>query len=633
MQVGFAVLIRDDQVELQFFGRRPGEPRSLVTHARQGEVHAVLMGRLTYRRELLSRLSWDSPASTSNDAELALAAYRHWGAAALGQLEGNFAVVLWDGAKNLLLGSRDPFGGYPLFWTAQRGTLAVGTCMQPLLQYLPGRSLNLDYVAEYLAVPGSWAHEVVTQQCAYHGIHRVLPGHILKANSRGGAVQQYPYWNWSERMVNPGTDRLEELRDMVANTLRQAVRQHLRGRVASHVSGGMDSTAVALLARDGLRDEPGQPPVHALSLVFERLGELPRETPYVECALAQPGLVPHQVAGDDVLDFDCFADPPFHNEPQPGLNVLSVMGHLAEVAANLGAETLFTGDGADLLLDVLPFHIADLLRHGALRAAWNDAWAWGYATNSSAWSYLREYGLLNLLPARWRAGLAPLWRGGHASWEQQRPGTIAPWIRKSFSRAHALGERSTAHLLRLASSVRSMNVANTLASLHATSGDWCSWSVAAPHGLAIIHPFRDPRFVSLCLGIHARFRQEPGTVKPLLAEAMRDVLPDMIRKRRVKGYFNAPVHGGLVRNLPVVEALVRDTAVDDLGLFDREVLLRCLHQAAMGQVSVESLSRLHITLSWLRWYTLQDEWQRQTLTPVETLQGASDVYDLAKVRA
>jgi len=52
MQVGIAVLVRDEQVEFQFHGRRPEDPRSLVAHAQHGRQHALLMGRLTYRGEL-----------------------------------------------------------------------------------------------------------------------------------------------------------------------------------------------------------------------------------------------------------------------------------------------------------------------------------------------------------------------------------------------------------------------------------------------------------------------------------------------------------------------------------------------------------------------------------------------------
>ncbi len=621
MQVGFTVVVREGEAEFHFFGRRPDDPRSLVAHARAGDLHAVLMGRLTYRSELLDRLAREAAApGPGGDAALALAAYRCWGPAGLARLEGSFSLVIWDAANKLLLGSRDPLGGYPLFWTNHEDTLALGTSLRPLLGLLPRRALDLDYLAEFLMLPGASFQEVATEHCAYEGVHRVRPGHLVQAHVPGGPVRQQPYWDWLERAVDPGTDRLEELGDRVADGLRRAVGERLRGRVACHVSGGMDSTAVALLARDGLRAAPGQPPLHAISLVFERLGGLDRETPYLECALRQPGLVPHVVPGDDLLHYNSFADPPVHDEPYGALRGLGLDARLAEAAAEAGAETLLTGHGADGLIDQYPYHLNDLLRRGRLWSAWSDARARGRAASRSAWHFLWNFGLVHFLPVAWRAGLGPLLRGGRAGWERQGPGTIAPWIRPDFARSHALRERGLNRIRAMYAPARSLNQAMALALLPAVSGDCCSWYAAAPHGLAIVHPFLDPRFVGLCLGIQGRFRQEPGRQKPLLADAMRDVLPESIRNRRRKSHYNALVHGGLARNLPALEALVCQAPADGPDLFDRDVLLACLRQAALGSAPADALAKLDLTLAWLRWSSLQGEWQRPE-APVAVLRA------------
>ncbi len=593
MQVGFCVRVRPDQVEIQFVGRRPEGPRSLVSHARLGRLHAVLMGRLTYQDDLVDQLTPEMAPAERADAALALAAYRRWGAAGLARLEGTFALVIWDGDRRLLLGSRDPFGGYPLFWARLPDGLAVGCCLRPLLSLLPRRSVNLDYLAEYLALPGAMASEPPTQQCAYEGVYRVRPGCIFQARLSDGQAREQPYWDWIERVVDPGTDRLEALGDLVAAGLRRAVGEHLRGRVAAHVSGGMDSTAVALLARDLLRDAPGRPPVHALSLVYEKLGELARETPYLESALNQPGLVPHRTPADDLLDYDGYAEPPPHDEPFGMLFRLSPMAKLVETAAEVGADTLLTGCGADGLIDQPPHHLADLVRRGRLRSAWRGARAWGRAYNRSVWHFLWKFGLAPCLPVSW-------------SGPQQAQGAIAPWVRREFASSQMLGERAHRHLRRRHPST---HLSVMLSQLEACQGDCVSWYVAAPHGVAHVHPFLGPRFVRLCLGIHGRFRQEPGAQKPLLTHAMRDVLPDLIRNRRSKGHYNAVVHLGLARNLPALEALIHRAPVDDLNVFDKEALIRSLQQAALGFIPPGSLDKLHLTLSWLRWFTLQEEGQ------------------------
>jgi asparagine synthase (glutamine-hydrolysing) len=625
MQVGFAALVRKGQVVFQFYGRRPEEPRSLVTHAQQGRLHALLLGRLSYRQELIGQLPVPAGSPVpATDAALALAAYQHWGRAGLDRLEGSFALVVWDGDNQVLLGSRDPFGGYPLFWTRHPEGLAFGTCLGPLLQLLPCRSLNLDYLAEFLALPTPAFQELPTPQCAYEGVQRVSPGSTVEARVSDGRVHEHRYWNWLERKVDPQTGRLEELGDLVGDALRRAVGEQLRGRVAAHCSGGMDSTAVALLARDGLRGAPGQPPVHAVSLVFDHVGGLSRETPYQESALGQPGLVPHRVPADDLLDYDCFADPPQHDEPFGALGCLGLQAKLVQVAAAAGADTLLTGLGADALIDQRPFHLADLLRRCRLWAAWRHARAWGRAGSQSAWYYLWNFGLAHCLPASWRAGLRPLWRGGFAAWRHQGPGTIPPWVRPAFARSHGLRGRALRHLR---PSCRPTNLAMVLSMLQANNGDCTNWYAAAPLGLAHVHPFLDPRFVCLCLGIQARFRQEPGSQKPLLAHAMRDVLPEPIRNRRRKSHYNALSHSGLARNLPALEALIRQAPTDDLGVFDKEVLLQCLRQAALGFIPGAALDKLDLSLAWLKWFSLQDAWQRPlepaAVLRLPTLAGSS----------
>jgi hypothetical protein len=174
---------------------------------------------------------------------------------------------------------------------------------------------------------------------------------------------------------------------------------------------------------------------------------------------------------------------------------------------------------------------------------------------------------------------------------------------------HALRERE---LRQLAPVGPSANLAMILTTLSSTHGDCIRWYAAAPLGVHIVHPFLDTRFASLCLGIQDRYRQEPWTQKPLLGHAMRDVLPTAIRNRLAKGHYNALIHSGLARNLPVLEKLVREARVDDLGAFDKDALIQSLQQAALGFIPGNRMDKLHLTLAWLRWQSLQDEWQRPT---------------------
>src|SRR4051812_47187108 len=138
MQVGFAVIGSGADVEVRLFGLRPDDPLSLLRFHRTGEGLAVLLGRLCYRDDLLATLPPRAAQDLagpggSNDAALALAVYTHQGLAGLTRLEGDFALVLWDAREQLLLGVRDPLGGYPLFWAQGRGGTGLASGLRPLL--------------------------------------------------------------------------------------------------------------------------------------------------------------------------------------------------------------------------------------------------------------------------------------------------------------------------------------------------------------------------------------------------------------------------------------------------------------------------------------------------------------------
>src|SRR5690348_10965998 len=175
MQVGFAAVARRGGVEFRFFGPE-GPRRALISFAQAPGLAVALMGRLHYREERAAGLPGPAP---DGDAALALAVYRRFGEEGLSRLEGDFALVVWDAGAGRLIGMRDPLGGYPLFFTGADGPAALATGLAPLLPLLPGRTLDPEYLADYLMLPGCTYNEVDTDRSAYAGIRRVRPGCLV----------------------------------------------------------------------------------------------------------------------------------------------------------------------------------------------------------------------------------------------------------------------------------------------------------------------------------------------------------------------------------------------------------------------------------------------------------------------
>jgi asparagine synthase (glutamine-hydrolysing) len=626
MEAGFWAVGRGDEVEFRVFGRRYADRPPMVTFCRMPHGSAVLLGRLYYRRHLTDELaSWrpELPTKGANlcDAALALAAYHRHGLRGVEQLEGDFSVALWDAREGRLVGCRDPMGGYPLFWTAAHGAIALGSSIRPLLGLLTSRSLNLDYLAEFLMLSGP-VQELPSEHCAYKGIYRLLPGTTISLQVSTGQVEQRTHWNWQEHLVDSGASRPDELGSQFLEHLRLAVRERIRGRIASHLSGGMDSTTVSLLARDWIHSGAGEGPLHTLSLVYHRLPGLARETFYLESVLPWAGSVAHRIPADDLLDFDGFAAPPPHDEPYAGLFRMAMDRATVEVAAEVGAATMLTGLGADEVLVNSPTHLADLLRRGRLCTAWAEACRWARADGCNPWEILYPHGIANLLPPWSRAGLGALLRRGYASWRGQNDWTIAPWIRSCFARRYELRCRAAENARRTVASCRPIGLSLALAAIESRKGDFNRWFLGAPRGVVIAHPFLDPRVLCLGLSIQSRVVAEPGSGKPVLAEALRGLVPDRLRNRRRKGHYNEIYFLGLARNLQALEAMIRRAPIDDLDLFDKVTLIQCLQKAALGDArNVRALNRFNLTLSLIRWLSSQADWSRVMESPAETIRA------------
>jgi asparagine synthase (glutamine-hydrolysing) len=602
-QPGFTVVSRNQTADLALENESGPDRFPLLTTAEADGCTCLLLGRLYYRAALFARvagqLATEGPCETVSDAALALAAYRQHGCEGIPLLEGDFALVIWDSRSRELIGARDPLGGYPLYWIQTGETIALSTSLRSLVSLLPRLRLNMDYLADYLMLPGCAREELPGERCAYEDVRRVLPGSIIRADLSTGNVQTKRYWDWLERIAEPESDRPEEIARQYGELLRQSVRERVRGCAAAHLSGGMDSTAVALLASEHLQ-AAGEGPLHAVSLTFKRMSRLAGENEFIGAVLEQHReLVPHRVVGDDCI---AFSDPPPHDEPWPSAFWMEPERLLSRAAVAAGATTLLTGFGADEMVDREPFHIADLLRGGRFVRAWGEASRWAQSFACSRWSVFYPFGLQNLLPAWARMGLGPLLHKGYASGERQNGYTIGRWILPGFARRYDLFGRAIDHVRRMYSSCRPTSLSLALSGIASRSGDLSRWYLGAPQGLHRAHPFLDPRLLCFCLGLHARLEPTPGRTKPVLADAMHSVLPPKIRERRKGGDFNEFCFRSLARSLPALERLVEEAPVDDLELVDKRALTESLRRTSLGTgKDIGSLGRLFLTLSLLQW--------------------------------
>ena len=145
-----------------------------------------------------------------------------------------------------------------------------------------------------------------------------------------------------------------------------------------------------------------------------------------------------------------------------------------------------------------------------------------------------------------------------------------------------------------------------MASTHGLAADRRRWTLAE-RGIMLGHPFMDPRILSLALGVRLRRAPRADEHKALLCHAMRDVLPERIRKRRGKVNFNEIYYRGLARNLPYLEDLIRTSHIAEFEVIDKDILIRCLQQTALGcETGSAGGDQLNLMLSLLTWLSIRD---------------------------
>lgn len=187
---------------------------------------------------------------TQSDTEVILRAYERWGEDCVQRLRGMFAFAIWDPSKNALFIARDRFGIKPFYFTEQSGSFYFASEIKAICPFLPEVRTHLSALHDYFSFQFCLGAKTM-----FEGVHQLPPAHCGFVVP-GKAPQVHRYW---EVHYNLDWDHTENyFVDRVRHLLDESVRLHMRSdvEVGAYVSGGLDSSLIASLARGH------QPAVH-----------------------------------------------------------------------------------------------------------------------------------------------------------------------------------------------------------------------------------------------------------------------------------------------------------------------------------------------------------------------------------
>jgi asparagine synthase (glutamine-hydrolysing) len=527
---------------------------------RENKRYAMIFnGEIYNYRELRAELeSIGQRFASDSDSEVLLAAWSHWGEAALPRLRGMFALAIHDSERATLTVSRDGFGIKPLAYFHEDGVFAFASEVRALRELLPRQpTLNTQQAYDYL-VFGSYDD---SQATFFEGIRHLLPGHVLTFDLARGSIRSIRRW-WSPAIAER-RDSFDQAVERVRESFLTNVRLHLRSDVplGAALSGGIDSSAIVC----GMRYVEPAMPIHTFSYVAR--GSPVDEERWADMVNARVGAIPHKVVASPA-DLVADLEDMIRAQGEPfGSTSIYAQYRVFGSAREQGITVMLEGQGADELF--AGYHgypgavVHELLEQGRIPELVEFARGWTSWPDRS-WKRLVLATGHTLVPS----GL----RGRAMAMAGRTP--TPEWLDRSA--LEAVGVRlepfmpawpSDASGRRLAATLReSLTERGIPALLRHADRNSMRWSIESRV------PFLTTDLADYVLSLPADYLiGRDGQTKRVLRAALRGIVPDEILDRRDKIGFATPEHEWLRQIAPQARAWV----AEDLGLpFFRQDVVR-----------------------------------------------------------
>ncbi|MBU6450969.1 MAG: asparagine synthase (glutamine-hydrolyzing) [Cyanobacteria bacterium REEB67] len=322
-----------------------------------GTIHLIVNGEFYGYEKIRSDLEGRGHTFvTRTDGEIALHLYEEYGLGCLKHLRGEFALVIYDQNKKRLFAARDRFGIKPLCYAQAGGTLYLASEAKAI--FAAGLTARWDADSFFQSAASQY---VLPDRTLFEGVKQLQPGHYLLASGADITVEQYWDLDYDVEEHAPGAAQNTisdgELIEEFGRLLEESVRLRLQADVpvCTHLSGGLDSSAIVALAM-----KHTSRPIKSFSISFSEAGYDEHVIARAMAAHCGADFEPISVSQEELVR--CLPDAVYHAEG------FAVNGHLtAKYILNrhirkAGYKVALTGEGADEVVAGYPHLRSDLYR-------------------------------------------------------------------------------------------------------------------------------------------------------------------------------------------------------------------------------------------------------------------------------
>jgi asparagine synthase (glutamine-hydrolysing) len=320
--------------------RNDGQPAQLGTLRITADV------RLDCRSELAEKLTKANSGcvvSEVSDAMLILNAYAAWGRGCIDHLQGDFSFGIWDATAKTLFCARDHLGVKPFYYADFGHVFVFSNTLNCLRQHpLVTTELNEAAIGDFLLFGLNYDKATTT----FRDIQRLPPGHSLVVSRDKLEIKSYwqPPTEGRIRYARSG-DYLERF----AELLQGAVNDRLRtDKVGIFLSGGLDSGALAVTAKEIARSRGGIPILSTYTVGYDSL--IPDDERFYASKVARYLDIPNKYMPLDHVQLFENWEHAKYRFPEPNDDPLSSGGlELFDTIATDCRVALY-GEGADNLM-------------------------------------------------------------------------------------------------------------------------------------------------------------------------------------------------------------------------------------------------------------------------------------------
>ncbi len=523
----------------------------------------VFNGEIYNYLELRAELAEESGAAfrTEGDGEAIVVGYHHHGPSWVSRLRGMFAFLIWDTQERVLFGARDPFGIKPLFTAATDDGVGFSSEAKGLRELTGPAHVDPPALQHYLVL--QYVPEPATMDTA---IRRVESGTHFTVR-RGGPVETVRYFHprFDSRPISTPAERVALYR-RIADVLDDSVAKHMRAdvTVGAFLSGGIDSTAIAALAKRY------NPDLMTFTTGFDREGYSEVDVAVESAAAIGVRHVVRIVSADELTStlplIVWYLDDPVAD---PALVPLYFVAN----EARKHVKVVLSGEGADELFG-------------------------GYNIYREPASLRR----LTTLPRRIRKGLAAIGRAlpqGYRGKDLLRRGAL-DLEERYYGNARIFREEQLTGLLRTYSPGASFrDVTDPVYALSAGTDpisrmqhvDLFTWlrgdilvkadKMTMANSLELRVPFLDKEVFEVARAIPPEEKVTPQTTKLALRRALEDIVPPHVLQRRKLG-FPVPIRHYLAgESYEWARSIITSAQTDEY--LDRGAVLQLLDDHRAGR--------------------------------------------------